>query len=57
MTGLGSDGVVAPAAILFAVGSNSSLWFASLIYLLRCLALTSFFTKNFRLWHLLVSCP
>ena len=54
MTGLGSDGVVALAAILSAAGRDSSMWSASLIYLLRCLALTSFSTKSFRLRHLLV---
>ena len=54
MTGLGSDGVMAPTAILFAIGPDSFMWFASLIYFLRCPALTSFSTRNFRLRHLLI---
>ena len=36
MTGLGSNEVVAPAAILSAVSPESSMWSASLIYLMRC---------------------
>ena len=36
---------------------DSSLWSASLTYLLRCLTLINFSTKNFRLRYLLVSCP
>ena len=41
MTSLSSDEVAAPTAILFAVGLDSSLWSSSLMYLLRCPALTS----------------
>ena len=57
LTCLGSDGVAALAAILSTAGPDSSLWSSSLRYLLRCPALISFSTKNFRLQHLLVSCP
>ena len=55
MTGLDSDGIVALAMILFAACPDTTPWLSSIIYLLRCPALISFFTKNFRLWHLSVS--
>ena len=43
-----------PAMVLFAVGVDSSPLSTSLIYLMRCLALISLSTRNFRLQLLLV---
>ena len=49
MVGLDSDGAATPAVVLSIVGVDSSPLLTSLIYLLRCLALISLSTKNFRL--------
>ena len=44
MTGLGFDRVAASIAILFAAGPDSSMWSASLTYLLRCIGTLGFGT-------------
>ena len=52
-----SDEAAAPVVILSGGGPDSILRSTSLTYLLRCPALISLSTRNFRLWHLLVLCP
>ena len=56
MAGLDSDVAVETAIILFVACPDSTPWSISLMYLLRCLALISFSTKNFKLQHMSVSC-
>ena len=49
MADLDSGETTTPVVILSAGGSGSALWSTSLTYLMRCLALISLSTRNFRL--------
>ena len=57
MVGLDSGDATVPVVTLSAVGADSAPRSTSLTYLLRCPSLISLSTMNFRLQHLLISCP